>query len=154
MGCPYIEEVNKILMAIFEAGIITKMTENEYEKLGKQKELSSEIAENVQAETAKDTRRKTKAEEESNKLKPISLKMLQGSFYLLCFGNAFSGMILAAELMFHKNQTFKSKKNNLTRRSKWKKYIKCKINQMRFSLRRLYRNIMHEAFISTLEYIE
>jgi hypothetical protein len=29
-------------MAIFEAGIITKMTENEYENLGRQKEVTSE----------------------------------------------------------------------------------------------------------------
>ncbi|XP_034250854.1 ionotropic receptor 40a [Thrips palmi] len=34
VGCPYIASVNNILMQLFEAGILTKMTEEEYEKLG------------------------------------------------------------------------------------------------------------------------
>ncbi|XP_052122664.1 ionotropic receptor 40a isoform X2 [Frankliniella occidentalis] len=34
IGCPYSESVNNILMQLFEAGILTKMTEEEYEKLG------------------------------------------------------------------------------------------------------------------------
>ncbi|KAK3922609.1 Ionotropic receptor 40a [Frankliniella fusca] len=34
IGCPYIESINNILMQLFEAGILTKMTEEEYEKLG------------------------------------------------------------------------------------------------------------------------
>ncbi|XP_056633936.1 ionotropic receptor 40a [Diorhabda sublineata] len=105
LGCPYIEEINKILMTIFEAGIITKMTENEYEKLGKGKDISSsEIAENVAKDTNKDLKRQIKAEEENERLKPISLKMLQGAFYLLCFGNVFSGIILIGELIFYKRR--------------------------------------------------
>lgn len=79
------------LMAIFEAGIITKMNENEYEKLGKQKELSSQAAESVSAEVKKDTIRQGKGKETNEKLRPISLKMLQGAFYVLSLGNIFSG---------------------------------------------------------------
>lgn len=79
-------------MAIFEAGIITKMNENEYEKLGKQKELSSQAAESVGAEAKKDNIRQGKGKESNDKLKPISLKMLQGAFYLLLVGNLFSGI--------------------------------------------------------------
>lgn len=78
-------------MAIFEAGIITKMTENEYEKLGKQKELSSKVAESVDGEDKQDNVRQGKVKENNDKLKPISLKMLQGAFYLLVFGYMFSG---------------------------------------------------------------
>lgn len=78
-------------MAIFEAGIITKMNENEYEKLGKQKELSSQAAESVSAEIKKDTIRQGKGKESNEKLRPISLKMLQGAFYVLSLGNIFSG---------------------------------------------------------------
>lgn len=79
-------------MAIFEAGIITKMTENEYKKLGQQKELST--SETVGEPAKKETRRQAKASEDNEKLKPISLKMLQGTFYLLCIGNGFSGKLL------------------------------------------------------------
>ncbi|XP_074037326.1 ionotropic receptor 40a isoform X2 [Leptinotarsa decemlineata] len=151
LGCPYIDEVNRILMAIFEAGILTKMTENEYEKLGKQKELSSETVENEQKKTSTETRRQTKANEESDKLKPISLKMLQGSFYILCFGNAFSG----AELLFYKHQMrYKPRRNNSKTVIKWRSFVRLKINRMCSSLRRLHRNIMHDAFLSTLEYME
>lgn len=80
-------------MAMFEAGIITKMTENEYEKLGKQKELSSQAAESVDAEAKKDSNRQGKGKENNDKLKPINLKMLQGAFYLLLLGNIFSGTL-------------------------------------------------------------
>lgn len=78
-------------MAIFEAGIITKMTENEYEKLGKQKEISAEIETNVIPGAKKENRRTVKASEDNEKLQPISIKMLQGTFYLLSIGSLFSG---------------------------------------------------------------
>lgn len=87
-------------MAIFEAGIITKMTENEYEKLGKQKKISAEEEENLISERKTETRRKTKASEDNDKLKPISIKMLQGAFYVLCIGNIFSGKCLQKTLKF------------------------------------------------------
>ncbi|KAJ8912544.1 hypothetical protein NQ315_006615 [Exocentrus adspersus] len=155
LGCPYIEEINKILMAIFEAGIITKMTENEYEKLGKQKELSTEVEENLESETKTETRRKTKASEDNDKLKPISIKMLQGTFYLLCMGNVFSGLILVSEILFFKHQNkYKSKKKRLVAMRKFSKFVRFKINKLRLALRRTYRNIMHDAFVSTLEYLE
>lgn len=78
-------------MATFEAGIITKMTENEYEKLGKQKEVTTEEEENLVSGSKTEIRRKTKVNEDNDKLKPISIKMLQGAFYLLCVGHIFSG---------------------------------------------------------------
>ncbi|XP_050500122.1 ionotropic receptor 40a isoform X2 [Diabrotica virgifera virgifera] len=157
LGCPFVEEINKILRAIFEAGIITKMTENEYEKLGKEKSLSSyEIAENVAKDTNKDLKRQSKAEEEHDKLKPISLKMLQGNFYLLCFGNVFSGLVLVGEILFYKrrlkNKSKRKKRSFII--SKWKKIITFKIRKYRLVLRRFYMNAMHDAFVSTLEYVE
>lgn len=80
-------------MAIFEAGILTKMTENEYEKLGKQQqsEITSETDKAIVPNTKKETRRAARASEDSEKLQPISLKMLQGAFYLLFIGHATSG---------------------------------------------------------------
>lgn len=80
-------------MAIFEAGIITKMTEDEYENLGKQKKAQNNGAE-VDVGLKKQTRRAEKASKDSEKLQPISLKMLQGAFYLLCIGCLFSGQFL------------------------------------------------------------
>ncbi|XP_060527847.1 ionotropic receptor 40a-like [Cylas formicarius] len=92
IGCPFIEEINKLLMTIFEAGIITKMTENEYEKLGKQKNIVDvEAQENDLPNTKTETKRAAKATEDNEKLKPISLKMLQGTFYLLFIGNVCAG---------------------------------------------------------------
>ncbi|CAH1164647.1 unnamed protein product [Phaedon cochleariae] len=155
LGCPYTEEINKILMSIFEAGIITKMTENEYEKLGKQKELTSDIAENIEKETSKETRRPLAGNEENEKSKPINLKMLQGSFYLLCFGNAFSGLILFGEIMIHKHHIqYNSKKKRFKTIRRLLKQIRVKCNRMRSAARRFHRNLMHDAFVSTLEYIE
>ncbi|CAH1142306.1 unnamed protein product, partial [Phyllotreta striolata] len=111
LGCPFIEEINKILMAIFEAGIITKMTEKEFEKLGKEKALSSaEIAETVAKDTSKDLQRQIKLKE-PRKLKPISLKMLQGAFYLICFGNVFSGLILMGEIAYKRHQVRQRERN-------------------------------------------
>lgn len=82
-------------MEIFEAGILTKMTENEYEKLGKQQQvdITSETDKAVVPGAKKETRRAAKATEDSEKLRPISLKMLQGAFYLLLIGHAASGKI-------------------------------------------------------------
>lgn len=66
------------------------MTENEYENLGKQQKIpDAKIRENEAKTTAVE---RVKAAED-DKLKPISLKMLQGSFYILFIGNAFSGFI-------------------------------------------------------------
>ncbi|CAG9762608.1 unnamed protein product [Ceutorhynchus assimilis] len=79
LGCPYVEEVNKILMAIFEAGIITKMTENEYENLGKQKESSiDETLENNVPTTKIETKRAAKVSEDNEKLKPILISDNKG----------------------------------------------------------------------------
>nr|CAI5830600.1 unnamed protein product [Callosobruchus analis] len=115
LGCPYIEEFNRILMAIFEGGIITKMTEDEYKKLGKEKEMSSEGADVFTPDKKKDSRKQIKVAEDSEKLKPISLKMLQGAFYLLCIGNAISGIVLVIEILFHKHQRKlrKTRKNRI-----------------------------------------
>lgn len=79
-------------MAIFEAGILTKMTEDEYEKLGKQQAVVNSDTNNAVVPTAKkETRKAAKATEDSEKSRPISIKMLQGAFYLLFIGHALSG---------------------------------------------------------------
>lgn len=144
-------------MAIFEAGIITKMTENEYEQLGKKKESNSETEKDLIPGVKKENRRVAKVSEDNEKLQPISLKMLQGTFYLLCIGNIFSGFILIAEiLVYNHKKTYKQKK----RRHKiicWKKFKHCcalKFVCVVNAVRRTYRRVMHNAFVATLEYLE
>lgn len=79
-------------MAIFEAGILTKMTESEYEKLGKQQsEVNPDTKESVKPAGKIENRKTVKAIEDNEKLQPINIKMLQGAFYLLLIGHAVSG---------------------------------------------------------------
>ncbi|CAH1995196.1 unnamed protein product [Acanthoscelides obtectus] len=149
LGCPYIEEFNRILMAIFEGGIITKMTEDEYKKLGKEKEVSSEDADVFAPDAKKDSRRQTKMVEDSEKLKPLSLKMLQGAFYLLCIGNATSGIILLIEILFHRHQ------RKLRRERKRRMQpLKTKISEMGRWMKDFGTSLIYDAFMPPFEYVD
>lgn len=77
-------------MAIFEGGILTKMTEDEYEKLGK---LQTQQVKNngKQLDITAESRKDIKIAEYDNKLKAINIKMLQGAFYLLFIGYFIAG---------------------------------------------------------------
>jgi hypothetical protein len=144
-------------MAIFEAGIITKMTENEYENLGRQKEVTSESENDLIGGNKKENRRAAKVSEDNEKLQPISLKMLQGTFYLLCMGNIFSGLILVAEILVYKHRKKyirKKRKNRCVYLKKVKNCIVSRVTRCANSIRRAYRGAMNEAFIATLEYLE
>lgn len=74
-------------MAIFEAGILTKITENEYEKLEKQE---PEIETTQETISTKENRKTIKAIEDNERLEPISLRMIRGAFYLLLIGYGIS----------------------------------------------------------------
>ncbi|XP_066259672.1 ionotropic receptor 40a-like isoform X2 [Euwallacea similis] len=156
LGCPYIEEINKILMANFEAGIITKMTENEYEKLGKQQNIpDAKLRENEATTASIETNKRAKATED-DKLKPISLKMLQGSFYLLFIGNIFSGLILLIEIgiyKYHLKARRRHKSQFQILRKLWRKF-RWLVKTFRCKISRMYRNFMHDAITMTLEYTE
>lgn len=76
-------------MAIFEAGILTKMTENEYEESEK---FESDAYDDLNGKIKQQQPSKVKkAEKDNEKLEPINIKMLQGAFYLLLIGYFFSG---------------------------------------------------------------
>lgn len=95
-------------MAIFEAGIITKMTENEYENLGKQQKIQvQEVPEGDNPASNPETKRSIKSSED-DKLKPINLKMLQGVFYLLFIGNIFAGKCAHYKLHNYIKMPFRS----------------------------------------------
>ena len=68
-------------MTLFEAGILTKMTENEYEKLVNSQNLLSESNDDTD----------TLNTASSENLKPLPIKVLQGAFYCLLFGICFGG---------------------------------------------------------------
>ncbi|CAH0550024.1 unnamed protein product [Brassicogethes aeneus] len=111
LGCPYIEEVNKI---------IAKITED------------------------------------NEKLKPISLKMLQGSFYLLCFGIAVSGIVLAFEIFVYTKykRCRKIARKKLGRVHRATKKIKWKFRSFVSHVHRQYREWIQDAYVGTLEYLE
>ncbi|ERL89798.1 hypothetical protein D910_07159 [Dendroctonus ponderosae] len=145
-----------LLMAIFEAGIITKMTENEYENLGKQQKIQVlEVPEGDNPASDPETKRSIKSSED-DKLKPINLKMLQGVFYLLFIGNIFAGLVLLSEISlskFYKNSKRRPKVQLAQHRKICKKvrhYLRC----VRRRFVRMYRNFRHDAFTLTLEYLE
>lgn len=73
-------------MALFEAGILTKMTNDEYENLGKKMIKSEQI--NTVLKNKKTSKNKKK---DDDKLQPVNIKMLQGAFYMLIIGYAFAG---------------------------------------------------------------
>lgn len=72
------------LMRLFEAGIYTKITEEEYQKLY-QKQVGTTDNKMVSEGGAKEV------EENENRLKPMSIKTLQGAFYILIIGYIISG---------------------------------------------------------------
>lgn len=69
-------------MQLFEAGILSKITEEEYQKL----------AEVTVAEVVDVAEGKEQVESE-NKLKPMNMKALQGAFIVLIIGHCIAGNI-------------------------------------------------------------
>lgn len=68
------------------------MTQNEYEKLGKQKrDISSENEKVTTQRNQKYNKRLLEVNEDDDNLQPITIKMVQGAFYLLAVGYSISG---------------------------------------------------------------
>lgn len=95
IGCPFLENLNKVLMAIFESGILNKITSEEYEKLG-----AGDKGENME-----ELRNENwgKSVEEVKEIQPISVKMVQGAFYALLIGYAVGGLCLVGEIWVRKD---------------------------------------------------
>ena len=75
-------------MQLFEAGILTKITEDEYQKLGEQGPPVSE-----KENTKYNNMERSHQKEEDKKLRTMSMTTLQGAFYALLTGNALEGII-------------------------------------------------------------
>ncbi|GJQ71880.1 hypothetical protein Trydic_g2993 [Trypoxylus dichotomus] len=157
LGCPYIENVNQILMAIFEAGILTKMTENEYEKLGKQQIEENHIINSKHLDiTSEEASNRLTAIENKNKLKAINIKMLQGAFYFLFIGYFVAGASFMGEIVYKKNLngfTKNQKRYFPCIRKAWRKLL-CNLMGLVVNLKRRIRRIFNEAIILTLDYTE
>ncbi|XP_077302826.1 ionotropic receptor 40a-like [Arctopsyche grandis] len=102
-GCPYLNIFNKVLMQLFEAGILTKITLEEYEKL---RDSGMEVPSTARSTgTNEDKVSKPNSNENLQKLEPINMRMLQGAFYVLIFGYIISGVALFVEFQ-KKNRAF------------------------------------------------
>ncbi|XP_025831439.1 ionotropic receptor 40a [Agrilus planipennis] len=161
VGCPYLENVNSILMALFEGGILTKMTENEYAKLGRRRSVVNEgTAGAITPVGKKEIRSVTKAAQDNEKLQPINLKMLQGAFYLLFFGCMLSGLILGLEIFTHKLNVRSKRHENyrICAKSKcWQMIVRITCSKRRKLanyIRMRYRQFISEAAIETLPYLD
>lgn len=75
-------------MKLFEAGIYSKITQDEYQKL-REKQSNGEINEEDRSEDGVSTG------EDDTELKAMSMSLLQGAFYLLITGHFLSGLFQA-----------------------------------------------------------
>ena len=75
-------------MTLFEVGILSKMTEDEYEKLGKQLTIGESATTKQTLTIGHEIEKVVDNQRES---KPINIKMLQGAFYVIFIGYSLSG---------------------------------------------------------------
>lgn len=102
-------------MNLFEAGILDKMTNSEYEKMfGTQiqeettttnAEKNDMLSQQEPQDAADVTKIQTKSQE-SLKLEPISLRMLKGAFFVLLSGHFVAALVLLFEKIEHKHRCF------------------------------------------------
>ncbi|KAK7590098.1 hypothetical protein V9T40_001711 [Parthenolecanium corni] len=84
IGCPYLDNFNTVLLRLFEAGIYSKLTEDEYLNLRQNRDGSPDnrmVSEGANNEV----------DGMQMHLKAMSMKTLQGAFYVLIIGYIFSG---------------------------------------------------------------
>ncbi|XP_032511314.2 ionotropic receptor 40a [Danaus plexippus] len=101
IGCPYLETFNNVLMTLFEAGILTKMTSDEYRNLPEQSRRSEKVTESESKENNDVTENSPTAQiqpESTIGLEPVSLTMLRGAFCLLGIGYFIAAVVLATEI--------------------------------------------------------
>ncbi|CAK1603862.1 unnamed protein product [Parnassius mnemosyne] len=148
IGSPYLETFNNVIMNLFEAGIIAKMTKDEYKKLPEQSRRSDPVTESdkINVDVTGDSAVTSQAQTESTiGLEPLSLVMLRGAFCLLGIGHFVAALVLAVEIQTYRrshvleieeNSTNKLSKQKAARR--FKKLVKIKFRKL---LRSLYNQI-------------
>ncbi|KAK9497527.1 hypothetical protein O3M35_004231 [Rhynocoris fuscipes] len=96
IGCPFVDNFNDILMRLFEGGIFTKMTQEEYRKL-EDKRPSTDVKKEVLEGTVH-------SDSENEHRMTASMEMLQGAFFLLITGYFIAGKILEILEIKDKNE--------------------------------------------------
>ncbi|XP_021693760.1 ionotropic receptor 40a [Aedes aegypti] len=99
-GSPFLDSLNEVIMRLFEAGIIEKITIAEYERMfGSQLgQFGDESAKTTKPESFETEGGKSKKSTESNeKLQPMNLRMLQGAFLALACGHSLGVLTLVLE---------------------------------------------------------
>uniref|UniRef100_A0A1Y9HEF7 Uncharacterized protein n=1 Tax=Anopheles funestus TaxID=62324 RepID=A0A1Y9HEF7_ANOFN len=104
IGCPFLDSLNDVIMRLFEAGIVEKITIAEYEQMfGRHKGSISHSEETVRSTKSTNSECDTdgtgsKRKTDSNdKLQPMNLRMLQGAFLVLACGHILGGICLFVE---------------------------------------------------------
>nr|AXF48845.1 ionotropic receptor IR14 [Lobesia botrana] len=112
IGCPYLEAFNHVIMSLFEAGIIAKMTMDEYKNLPEHSRRSDPVSESDQdsselKESGTGASSQTQQVESTKGLTPVSLSMLQGAFCLLGIGHLLAALTLVIEIQLHRRSRTK-----------------------------------------------
>ncbi|XP_046960635.1 ionotropic receptor 40a [Vanessa cardui] len=107
IGCPYLESFNNVIMTLFEAGILAKMTTDEYKNLPEHSRRSEPVTESDKKESsdAMENTQTPQAQPESTiGLEPVSLRMLRGAFCLLSIGYFLAAVVLVTEIQVHRKK--------------------------------------------------
>ncbi|XP_063360892.1 ionotropic receptor 40a [Cydia amplana] len=141
IGCPYLDTFNHVIMSLFEAGIIAKMTMDEYKNLPEHSRRSDPVSESDQdSSEPKDstgTTSQTQQVESTKGLTPLSLSMLRGAFCLLGIGHLLAAIALAVEIQLHR----RSKKKGTIEHSPRRVVRESVLSKADKFLRRLFRRL-------------
>ncbi|CAH2107683.1 unnamed protein product [Euphydryas editha] len=117
IGCPYLESFNNVIMTLFEAGILDKMTTDEYKNLPEHSRRSEPVTESDNAKESSDSIENIQTPQEQSEstigLEPVTLRMLRGAFCLLCIGYFLAAVILVAEIQVHRKKTNREAKKQI-----------------------------------------
>ncbi|XP_039481489.1 ionotropic receptor 40a isoform X3 [Drosophila santomea] len=100
IGCPFLGSLNKVLMQLFESGILDKMTAAEYAKQYQEAAATTIDKGKVQAKSSEACSRTESYD--STVISPLNLRMLQGAFIALGVGALAAGLVLLLETVFIK----------------------------------------------------
>nr|APY22697.1 ionotropic receptor IR40a [Cnaphalocrocis medinalis] len=108
IGCPYLETFNNVVMTLFEAGILAKMTTDEYKNLPEQSRRSEPVTESdkhngdITGDSPAASQGSQTQGESTKALQPVSLRMLRGAFCLLGIGHLLAAIALGVEIQIHR----------------------------------------------------
>ncbi|KAF6216930.1 hypothetical protein GE061_001281 [Apolygus lucorum] len=102
IGCPFVDQFNKLIIIMFESGILSKITEDEYLKLRENQVPSSGKTSKRKSEATEEVGEGEAPSEDDKTLKPMSMKTLQGAFYVLIVGCSVASFVILMEILVNK----------------------------------------------------